>query len=546
MRMNTVIKVSLTTLTALAMVGVQAIGTAADAAPPTSTRAGGDGSHGLVVNTDKGQVRGIVADGVQNFLGIPYAASPTAGRRWKPPQPARRWSGVKDATRFGSVCPQNESLDSPRLEDENCLFVNVERPVGTSRSDRLPVYVYIHGGGLTGGSGNNENPNKIVRRTGVVAVTMNYRLGIFGFMGLPGLTHEAGESGNYGFEDQQAALRWVRRNIAHFGGNPDRVTIGGESAGGWSVCGHLTSPGSRGLFHRAMIQSGACTTQTQAKAEAAGTALARSLGCTDATAAATCLRGKSAGELLDSQGVPATFVRGTRSFPVDPRTQIDKGRFRHVPVVVGATLDEGRSFQQDKVGWTQAQYERQVRSDWGTQLADTVLAEYPWPAHADDNTAAYLLADIQTDSGSLGDRTGRGIGGCANRSLTRDLARYTRTYAYEWAPPATSPAWFETPGYHWGAGHATELPYLFPDRNSGANAALFNAHEKRLSRDLIDYWGAFVKKGHPSATDQAHWPSYNRTHAYLSLRTAGRSTLISDARYSTEHHCGFWNSLTSS
>jgi carboxylesterase type B len=157
-----------------------------------------------------------------------------------------------------------------------------------------------------------------------------------------------------------------------------------------------------------------------------------------------------------------------------------------------------------------------------------------------------MLADIATDAGTLGDRAGRGIGGCANRSLTRDIARYTPTYGYEWAPRADSPAWYVTPGYDWGAGHATELPYLFPDRNSGANAALFSAAERRLARDLIDYWGAFIEKGRPSAVGQAFWPRYDTTRLWLSLRTGGRSAVISDARYSAEHHCGFWDSLASS
>lgn len=541
--MRRVAKVSVTSLVALALVtlGGNAVGATAQAGQANDSTA----KSPRVVKTDKGRVRGAVADGVENFLGIPYAAAPVGERRWRSPRPAPAWSGIRDASEFGSVCPQNESLDSPRLEDENCLFVNVERPIGTRRSDRLPVYVYIHGGGFTGGSGNNENPDKFVRRTGVVAVTMNYRLGVFGFLGLPGLTREGGESGNYGFEDQQASLRWVQRNIARFGGNPDQVTIGGESAGGWSVCGHLASPGSRGLFDRAMIQSGACTSQTLPEAEAAGTALAESLGCSDAATAAACLRGRTAGELLDSAGIPARLTRGSSALPGDPRTKIANGRFPHVPTVVGATLDEGRAFQQERVGWSEEQYVAQVRSDWGPN-ADAVLAEYPWPDDAGEHTAAYLLADILTDSGSLGGSPGTGIGGCANRSLTRDIARYTRTYAYEWAPPADSPAWYETPRYDWGAGHATELPYLFPDRNSGANAALFNVGERRLARDLIDYWGAFVKKGRPSVADQARWPSYNRTHSYLSLRTAGRSRVISDARYSAEHHCGFWDELISS
>ena len=161
------------------------------------------------------------------------------------------------------VCAQPSSGDGPGSISEDCLYINVQRPALGDTRQRLPVYVYIHGGGLTTGDGSYFDMGKIVRETGVIGVTFNYRLGVFGFLAHPGLTAEQGESGNYGFLDQQAALRWLRRNVAAFGGDPSRVTVGGESAGGWSVCAHLVSPGSRGLFAQAMIQSGSCQTETR-------------------------------------------------------------------------------------------------------------------------------------------------------------------------------------------------------------------------------------------------------------------------------------------
>ena len=209
-------------------------------------------------------MRGVIsADGrVANFLGIAYAAPPVGALRWRPPQPVAAWTGVHPADHYGNVCAQPSSGDGPGSTSEDCLYINVQRPALGDTRQRLPVYVYIHGGGLTTGDGSYFNMEKIVRETGVIGVTFNYRLGVFGFLAHPGLTAEQGESGNYGFLDQQAALRWLRRNVAAFGGDPSRVTVGGESAGGWSVCAHLVSPGSRGLFAQAIIQSGSCQTET--------------------------------------------------------------------------------------------------------------------------------------------------------------------------------------------------------------------------------------------------------------------------------------------
>ena len=213
-------------------------------------------SDALIVQTDKGQVRGVSADGVDSFLGIPYAAPPVGRLRWQSPQPHSAWPGVLSATKYGARCAALESTNGARTNAEDCLFVNVQRPTGVTAGGKVPVYVFIHGGGLVNGSSNQAGGGKIVRLTNAVVVTMNYRLGVFGFLGLDNLSKTG--QGNYGFLDQQAALGWVQRNIGAFGGDPGEVTLGGESAGAFSVCGHLTAPASRGLFSRAMMQSGSC------------------------------------------------------------------------------------------------------------------------------------------------------------------------------------------------------------------------------------------------------------------------------------------------
>ena len=170
-----------------------------------------------------------------------------------PPQPAESWNDVREAKAFGAYCAAAKSTDGPRSEAEDCLFINVWRPSDVSADARLPVYVYIHGGGLINGSSNKADMTEIVEETGVIGVSFNYRLGALGFFSHPDVTKD---SGDFGLMDQQAALRWVHENIAAFGGDPTRVTVGGESAGGYSVCAHLAAPGSAGLFAQAMMQSG--------------------------------------------------------------------------------------------------------------------------------------------------------------------------------------------------------------------------------------------------------------------------------------------------
>jgi len=480
--------------------------------------AAAQGRGGPVDRTDRGAVQGVRAPGVESFLGIRYAAPPVGALRWRPPQPAAAWPGTAPATAYGARCAAAASTNGARTEAEDCLFVNVQRPTGLRRGERRPVYVFIHGGGLTNGSSNQADMAAMVRATGVLGVSFNYRLGVLGFLGLPGLTAEAGESGNYGFQDQQAALRWIKRNVAAFGGDPARVTVGGESAGGWSVCGHLVAPGSRGLLSQAMIQSGSCLTRTQPAAEAAGTALATAVGCTNVA----CLRNTSVARLIDAPSGGFALVRGTPTLPADPAVAVANGDFARVPVVIGANRDEGRTFAQGFIGATREQYEAWVGQNGGAP----VLTRYPWPAVADRFTAAYLIGAIMTDAGLIAR-----IGGCPQRTLSHDFARWTRTWSYEFAH-RTGPGLTPIPGYVWGAGHAAELAYLFPSFDNGTPIApTFNRGERRLALEMKRAWGAFARGGSPG------WP----TRGVQSLRAGGQSRLISDASLAAEHQCEFWD-----
>ena len=506
---------------------------------PVAAGAGG-AERGPVVATDTGKLRGATKGSVDSFLGIPYAAPPVGTLRWAPPRPAPSWTGVRPALAYGSTCPAAASSNGPRSEDEDCLFANVQRPAGTRTGDKLPVYVFIHGGGLQNGSSNQADGAAIVRSSDVVVVSFNYRLGVFGFLAHPALTKRQGESGNYGVMDQQAALRWVQRNIASFGGDPGRVTVGGESAGGWSVCTQLVAPGSRGLIDRAIIQSASCPSTTQRAAESSGLKVARAVNCAGNGAdALACLRRTVVGALLDvpSDGFPAP-VRGTRFLPRDPRLAIEAGRFDRVPVLIGANRDEGRTFTTGNVGWTEQQYTAWVGQSFGDQAA-AVLARYPWPKNANRFTGAYLSGAILTDSGQVA-----GIGGCVNRELIRDFALHTPTWAYEFAHrrgPGLTP---EPAGYHWGAGHAAELAYLFPSFDNGTPIApTFDAGERALAGQMKRAWGTFVHGERPHTWGLPNWPRFDRTDRVMSLRAGGTSTVITDRKVATQHQCDLWNGL---
>src|SRR3954471_1322930 len=257
-----------------------------------------------VIPTDKGPVRGIPTAETNQYLGIPYAKPPVGNLRWRAPSPVPRWKGPRNATSFGPHCAQTESPFGSASTSEDCLYLNVFTPNGKNgkgHAKDLPVMVWLHGGGMVVGESDDYDPTRLMSQ-GRIVVTVNYRLGFLGFLAHPALSAEAGgASGDYGLMDQQAALRWVQRNIQKFGGDRDDVTIFGESAGGLSVHSQLASPLSAGLFDRAIVQSGAYSLSqpSLASAEARGATLADTVGCPDQTAA--CLRSVPVETVLANQ-----------------------------------------------------------------------------------------------------------------------------------------------------------------------------------------------------------------------------------------------------
>ncbi|MFE9773365.1 carboxylesterase/lipase family protein [Streptomyces sp. NPDC005931] len=520
------------------------------ASPPAPARAG-TGHGAPVVRTDHGRVRGeALTTGGSVFQGIPFAAPPTGELRWRPPQPAARWSGVRDATAPARPCPQ---LPLTLLPDggpvlpgesnrtgsttEDCLYLNVWTPARTTGGP-LPVLVWLHGGANVYGAGSDYDGTALAAR-GVVVVTVNYRLGALGFLAHPALSAEGTEhaSGDYALMDQQAALHWVRRNIGAFGGDRNRVTLGGQSAGSADTCLHIASPTAQNLFHRAIQQSGSCTADgaltplTLRAAEQKGVGFAVSVGCVDPKTAAACLRSLPASDLIRAPGagtaprwVPNT---GPRVLPRAPRAAWATGRVNAVPTLSGSTRDEYRYFTAlyvDLLGGgplTPASYAALIRLEHGRR-ADAVLETYPAPAHPSPNLAYSAVGTDQRFS-------------CPARSDSRLYGERVPVYAYEFADPQ-APPFIPAPHTPQGAFHASELAYLFPNE---AVPPLTPA-QRRLSATMLAHWARFVATGDPNAPGTPTWPRY--TPAGDRVQVLAPDRIGPTTGFAAAHHCAFWDS----
>src|SRR5690349_21722144 len=368
-------------LLTLALSVVLAVGCARGDGEPPKTAVPPHPSDPAVVHTSAGALRGVVASDHRLFAGIPYAAPPLGPLRWQPPAPAAAWQGVRDATRPGPRCLQDPGGDPEfgRQTDEDCLTLNVWTPPVGRGGGPLPVMVWIHGGAFINGSGGIYDARWLAERGDMIVVTINYRLGAMGFLAHPALG-SPGDVGNYGLADQQAALRWVRDNIADFGGDPGKVTLAGESAGGMSECDHLVAPESAGLFRAAIIQSGPCQAQLALPdAEKASLDYARDVGCGDPANVAACLRALPEYKLRNpvwydriGEDTLSGPVHGTTVLPEDPMVALREGRGADVPVLIGSNRDEFTLF-------TALQYLRGARQytpgEYPDLLADTFGAD---------------------------------------------------------------------------------------------------------------------------------------------------------------------------
>jgi para-nitrobenzyl esterase len=454
----------------------------------------------------QGRLTGVSQAATDAFLGIPYARPPVGGLRWKAPAPARAWSGVRKSDAFSASCYQvlnppagrepwtPEYLIAPRIS-EDCLYLNVWAPKG-ARNRKLPVLFWIHGGGFTEGSGSipiYDGANLAAKD--VIVVTVNYRLDVFGFLAHPELAREAGSTGNYGLMDLAEALRWVNVNISAFGGDPGQVTIAGQSAGAGAVHDLIGMPSVKGLFVRAIAQSGSGMVPRagpMAPALATGQTFAAAAGASSLPA----LRGLPSKAVLDAAvKVRQTPGQGFRAvvdgqlIPADPTVAQTAagGVFNDTPILTGLNNDEGSGFEANWGTWSSAEIQKRLEAFGPVALqAKATYAPFGF-----------------TEAGELG----------------KQLSRRGQGYTYVWAkrrlPLSSHPIYLyqylhSTPGPNaarYGSFHTAEVPYVF--RNLIGESRNFTAVDEKVADTVSGYWLNFIRTGNPNGAGLPAWPAFN-------------------------------------
>lgn len=502
-----------------------------------------------VAQTTDGRISGVDAnDGVNRFFGIPYAKPPVGALRWKAPQPPAAWAGTRNASRFGSSCPQDADMFGPASANEDCLTLNVYAPATPSAATR-PVLVYIHGGGFLSGAGSYYDASVLAQKTDSVVVTINYRLGVLGFLTTTGMRGES-RAVNFGLQDQYAALRWVQRNASAFGGDASRVTIAGQSAGAISGCLALVSPKAAGLFHRVIMHSGPCVLATQPLdvALTKGDAVATKAGCAKGSGQMACLRGKSVAALLAATRAqtPAEAISNASLLAtIDGEvvtgavlSSMVRGQFHRVPILLGTTQDEGRGL----IGWgfhgpfkrdvTQAEYEGAMKSMGGELAATLVTTTYSAALYGSvGRAAAKALTDVAM--------------ACSAVSTARAVGESVPTYAFEFGD-RRAPQFFQDPYFAegWGAYHMGDLLYIFQKPVSGLQFPALDASQRALSEQMVGYWRNFIHAGSPNDgpfTGLPYWPRHLPVGtAVQSLKTTGISPMLL-GEYALDHQCLLWS-----
>ncbi|WP_343729244.1 carboxylesterase family protein [Duganella sp.] len=457
------------------------------------------------VKVSGGEIVGVHANAMNTYFGIPYAAPPVGKLRWRAPQPVAPWKGIRQATSFSAACAQTAVwITDPKSED--CLYLNIWAP---EKAEKLPVLVWIHGGGYYGGTGAQPGFNGAnLARRGAIVVTINYRLGIFGFFAHPELKED---SGNQGLRDQIAALHWVKNNIAAFGGDASRVTIFGESAGGISVGILMASPLAQGLFHRAIAESGNAgwpmnpeenAPYTQKSVEATGVALARTVGAKNLAA----LRAMSV-EALHKQPWSARVSVDGRVLHEDQTSLYRNHRQNDVPLLVGWNAEEGKDLAPEILNtaeFTAARHKELVTKLIGRAPSDDLLAAYPG---ATDAQAKASIDQLTTDWWGWRKAYWAGL-----------QAKYgqSRAYVYYFTHRPAEPA---TPcGYGCGAGHGAEIRYVFD--NLDQDQRRWSAADRQLAARMADTWVQFARTG--SLPD---WPAYDGSTASIVRIGEGKDKL---------------------
>jgi para-nitrobenzyl esterase len=537
---------------------------------PNPNAPGQNKANGPTVSTTDGPVQGFVENGVNKFLGIPYAAPPVGNLRWMPPQPPAHHAKL-DATAFGNTCPQVTELGAfagPSSTTEDCLYLNV---FTTSTGGSKPVLVWIHGGGNVDGETNDYDASKLAKN-GVVVVTLNYRMGLFGFISEDHLNGEGHPWGNYGIMDQQMVLHWVQANIANFGGDPTTVALGGQSAGSQDTAANMVSPAASGLFSRAILHSPVpgyspifAAFLPASNALANGNAFAAAAGCSDSA----CLRGLSAARILQLQGTPnanGPYVTGPNVdgtvIPISAEQAWETGAYTHMPIMGGSTKDE-LTFLSSITEYfsgppqhplTPTEYVASINGLFGAN-GPAVLAEYPLSDYGGDTMEAYNRAttDGAIKCPSLQVLHQQVLHNGGQPVYGWDFTYQNAPYYFPQMPNDKSPTGYFQPL----AAHTIDIQFLFDNwhgGNLGVNISQdavspqnnqpreLQGQEIGLSDTLVAAWTNFVKTGDPNGTGVPTWAVFDpATGPFLEENLISAAESVS--AYETNYKCAFWAGL---
>lgn len=456
----------------------------------------------LIVQTTNGKVEGYAKEALRIFKGVAFAAPPIGDFRWKAPQPVKNWTGVKKCTEFSAspiqnkpqpfYCWSEEFIAKPEPLSEDCLYLNVWTPA-KSKTEKLPVFVWIYGGGLNSGSANCDiYDGEEMAKKGVIFISINYRVGVLGFMAHPDLTKESGynASGNYGFLDQIAALTWVQKNIANFGGNPSNVTIAGQSAGAFSVNALIASPLAKDLFHKAIPQSGGLLSnrlsQNLTDAEKQGLKFMAKANCSSISE----LRSKSADEIQKLSNAQDAGRFGVTMdgyvLPTDILAHFKNGKHNQVPLLTGWVTGDG-SFLGD-IKTTLEEYQKEAQTKYGDKAAEYLRI---FPATTNDEVKAIKQK-----------QTLLGFAGMPSHLLASYTNKPSYMYQFSHVPP-------DKPNFpNYGAFHTSEVPYALHTLHTWNRP--WKAEDKALEDFMSSYWVNFAKTGNPNGQGLPEWKTYNK------------------------------------
>ncbi|XP_032743528.1 acylcarnitine hydrolase-like [Rattus rattus] len=498
-------------------------------------------------NTHTGQVQGKlthikdIKSGVHTFLGIPFAKAPVGPLRFAPPEAPEPWSGVRDGTSQSNICPQNVSMNMEGLKEmkltlppvsmsEDCLYLNIYAPAHAHEGSHLPVMVWIHGGALTVGMASMYDGSMLAATEDVVVVTIQYRLGVLGFFS----TGDHHARGNWGYLDQVAALRWVQQNIAHFGGNPDLVTIFGESAGGLSVSSHVVSPMSKGLFHRAIMESGVALMPGTIFnfSEMVYQMVVKLSGCEamDPESLVHCLRGKSEEQIMviskEFQMIPA--VVDGEFLPNHPQELLASADFHPVPSIIGFNNDEYGWIVPKVIGSAQT-IKGITRENLQAFLKDTAPQMMLPPECSDLLMEEYMgdIEDPQTLQAQFTEMMEDFMFVIPSLQVARFQRSHAPVYFYEFQHQSSFLKDIRPP--HVKADHGDEVPFVFGSFFWGMKLNLTEG-EKLLNRRMMKYWANFARYGNPNSNSLPYWPVFDYDEQYLQLNTQPAVGRIQKAR----------------